>query len=149
VLGVVATSAWQSERVVAMKPGDSTDIAGYELAFRGVAPAQGPNYREQVGVLAVTRAGAAVTELAPSKRLYDAPRQATTEAGIHAAWHGDLYVVLGESRRTAAGSCGSISIAGADRPAPSSWRWAVPLSLSDRRSASAPPPAAPLTPRVM
>ena len=49
VLGIVATSAWQSERVVAMKPGDSTEIAGYALAFRGVAPAQGPNYREQVG----------------------------------------------------------------------------------------------------
>ena len=68
-----------------MKPGDSTEIAGYALAFSGVAPAQGPNYREQVGVLAVTRGGAAVTELNPAKRLYDAPRQATTEAGIHVA----------------------------------------------------------------
>ena len=42
VIGIVATSAWQSERVVAMKPGDTTDIAGYQLAFRGVAPAQAP-----------------------------------------------------------------------------------------------------------
>ncbi len=103
VLGIVATSAWQSERVVAMKPGDSTEIAGYALAFRGVAPAQGPNYREQVGVLAVTRAGAVVAELNPSKRLYDAPRQATTEAGIHAAWGGDLYVVLGDELKDGSG----------------------------------------------
>ena len=103
MLGIVATSAWQSERVVAMKPGDSTEIAGYALAFRGVAPAQGPNYREQVGVLAVTRGGAAVTELNPAKRLYDAPRQATTEAGIHAAWHGDLYVVLGDELKDGSG----------------------------------------------
>ena len=103
VLGIVATSAWQSERVVAMKPGDSTEIAGYELTFRGVAPAQGPNYQEQVGLLAVTRAGAAVTELDPSKRLYDAPRQATTEAGIHAAWRGDLYVVLGDELKDGSG----------------------------------------------
>jgi cytochrome c-type biogenesis protein CcmF len=103
VLGIVATSAWQSERVVAMKPGDSTEIAGYQLAFRGVAPAQGPNYREQVGVLAVTRGGAVVTELNPSKRLYDAPRQATTEAGIHAAWGGDLYVVLGDEMKDGSG----------------------------------------------
>jgi len=36
VLGIVATSAWQSERVVAMKPGDSTEIAGYALALRGI-----------------------------------------------------------------------------------------------------------------
>src|SRR5262245_19916800 len=96
VIGIVATSAWQSERVVAMQPGERTDIAGYELAFRGVAPAQGPNYREQVGVLAVTRGGAAITELTPAKRLYDAPRQATTEAAIHVSWRGDLYAVLGD-----------------------------------------------------
>jgi cytochrome c-type biogenesis protein CcmF len=103
VIGIVATSAWQSERVVAMQPGDSTEIAGYRLAFRGVAPAQGPNYREQVGVLAVTRGGTVVTELNPAKRLYDAPRQATTEAGIHAAWSGDLYAVLGDEMKDGSG----------------------------------------------
>jgi cytochrome c-type biogenesis protein CcmF len=103
VIGIVATSAWQSERVVAMQPGDSTEIAGYRLAFRGVAPAQGPNYREQVGVLAVTRGVTVVTELNPAKRLYDAPRQATTEAGIHAAWSGDLYAVLGDEMKDGSG----------------------------------------------
>jgi len=98
LLGIVATSAWQSERVVAMRAGDSTEIAGYVLTFRGVAPAQGPNYQEQVGLFAVTSSssGARVTELSPAKRLYDAPRQATTEAAIHVAIMGDLYVVLGD-----------------------------------------------------
>jgi cytochrome c-type biogenesis protein CcmF len=96
VIGIVATSAWQSEHIVLMRPGDSTEIAGYRLAFRGVAPAQGPNYQEQVGVVSVTRNGSPVTELAPSKRLYDAPRQATTEAAIHVSWRGDLYAVLGD-----------------------------------------------------
>ena len=75
LIGIVATSAWQSENIVAMKPGDRTSIAGYDLEFRGLAPAQGPNYIEQVGVFAVTRGGAPVTELAPSKRLYDMPRR--------------------------------------------------------------------------
>ena len=28
--------------------------------------------------------------------MYTAPPQATTEAGIHAAWSGDLYAVLGD-----------------------------------------------------
>ena len=96
LLGIVATSAWQSEHVVTMRPGDSTDIAGYTLAFRGVAPARGPNYQEQVGLFAVTRGGSPVTELAPTKRLYDSPRQSTTEAAIHVALAGDLYAVLGD-----------------------------------------------------
>ncbi len=96
VIGIVATTAWQSESVITMQPGDRTEIAGYELAFRGVAPQQGPNYQEQVGLLTVTRGGAPVTELAPAKRLYDTPRQSTTEAAIHVSWRGDLYVVLGD-----------------------------------------------------
>src|SRR5262245_44900907 len=103
VLGIVATTAWQSERVVTLKIGERTDIAGYELTFRGVAPNQGPNYQEQVGLFAVTRGGSPVTELEPAKRIYDAPRQATTEAGIYAAWAGDLYVVLGDAMQDDSG----------------------------------------------
>ncbi|MEZ5907563.1 MAG: heme lyase CcmF/NrfE family subunit [Hyphomicrobiaceae bacterium] len=98
VIGIVATSAWQSERVLAMKPGQSVAIAGYTLTFKGTAPSKGPNYQEQVGLFAVTRGGAPVTELTPSKRLYDAPRQATSEAGIHVSWRGDLYAVIGDEQ---------------------------------------------------
>jgi cytochrome c-type biogenesis protein CcmF len=103
VIGIVATTAWQSEQVTAMKPGNTTAIAGYDIAFRGVVPAQGPNYREQVGLLVVTRAGLPVAELAPAKRLYDAPRQSTTEAGIHASLWGDLYIVLGDELKDGSG----------------------------------------------
>jgi cytochrome c-type biogenesis protein CcmF len=96
VIGIVAASAWQSELVLAMKPGERARIAGYELAFRGVASGRGPNYDEQTATLAVTRGGARVTDLAPSKRTFDAPRQTTTESAIHVGWRGDLYVVLGD-----------------------------------------------------
>jgi cytochrome c-type biogenesis protein CcmF len=100
VIGIVATTAWQSETIVAMKPGDRTEIAGYTIEFRGTSDSRGPNYVEETGRLVVTRGGALVTELAPSKRLYDAPRQATTEAGIHVAWAGDLYAILGDRQTT-------------------------------------------------
>jgi cytochrome c-type biogenesis protein CcmF len=103
LLGIVATTAWQSERVVTLKVGEQLEIAGYELTFRGVVPNQGPNYQEQVGLMAVTRGGSPVTELEPAKRIYDAPRQATTEAGIYAAWTGDLYVVLGDAMQDGSG----------------------------------------------
>src|SRR5207253_1575117 len=103
VLGIVATSAWQSESVVTLRAGETTKIAGYALAFRGVAPAQGSNYQEQVGLFTVTRGGAAMTGLSPAKRLYDAPRQPTTEAAIHVALAGDLYVVLGDELKDGGG----------------------------------------------
>ncbi len=95
-LGIVATSAWQTEVVQAMTPGDRIAVAGYDLTFRGVAPSKGPNYQETIGRMEVARGGAAVTVLEPSKRLYDQPRVPTTEAGILNAWGGDLYVVLGD-----------------------------------------------------
>jgi cytochrome c-type biogenesis protein CcmF len=99
VVGIVATSAYRQERILIMKPGDEVSLAGYTLAFRGVAPATGPNYRADVGQFDIARGGKAVARLEPSKRLYDAPPQPTTEAGIHASWRGDLYVVLGDAQQ--------------------------------------------------
>ncbi|MGE0023408.1 MAG: heme lyase CcmF/NrfE family subunit [Hyphomicrobium sp.] len=98
VCGIVGTSAYKSEAILIMKPGDTTEIAGYELAFRGAAPSKGPNYTETLGVFDVTRAGTPVIRLEPSKRLYDAPPQPTSEAGIYASWGGDLYTVLGDQQ---------------------------------------------------
>ncbi|MCC7251020.1 heme lyase CcmF/NrfE family subunit [Hyphomicrobium sp.] len=98
VVGIVGTSAYKSEEILLMRPGDKAVIAGYELAFRGAAPAKGPNYTETIGVFDVTRGGTPVTRLEPSKRLYDAPPQPTSEAGIYAAWTGDLYAVLGDQQ---------------------------------------------------
>ncbi|MEZ5851468.1 MAG: heme lyase CcmF/NrfE family subunit [Hyphomicrobiaceae bacterium] len=98
VIGIVATSAWQTELITVMKPGQKVDVAGFELTFRGSSPGSGPNYTEVNGSMVVTSGGRPVTELMPSKRLYDQPRQATTEAGIYNAWSGDLYVVLGDEQ---------------------------------------------------
>ncbi len=96
VLGLVATTAWRSERIEALAPGSSIEIAGYALAFEGVQERQGPNYSELVGMFEVTRGGQPVTTLIPSKRSYAVEKSATTEAGIHNSWRGDLYIVLGD-----------------------------------------------------
>ena len=99
VIGIVATSAWQEEVVLPMKPGERAQIGGFELVMTGTAPVTGPNYTELVGRFNVTRDGAPVTELLPTKRLYDTPKTSTTEAGIHVSWRGDLYAVLGDEQQ--------------------------------------------------
>ncbi len=96
VLGLVGTTAWRSERIEALVPGGTVDIAGYELTFQGVKERQGPNYKELAGLFSVTRAGQPVTTLIPSKRAYSVEKSATTEAGIYNSWRGDLYIVLGD-----------------------------------------------------
>ena len=96
VIGLVATTAWRSERIEALAPGATVDIAGYELTFEGVKEGLGPNYKELAGIFRVTRDGQPVTTLIPSKRAYPVEKSATTEAGIHNSWRGDLYLVLGD-----------------------------------------------------
>jgi cytochrome c-type biogenesis protein CcmF len=102
VIGIAATAAWRSEQILALKPGDTAEIAGYSLLFKGVAPRQGPNYRERVAVFTVARNGKPVTELDPSKRDFTIEQSGTTEAGIYASWRGDLYAVLGDELRDGA-----------------------------------------------
>jgi cytochrome c-type biogenesis protein CcmF len=99
VIGIVGTSAYRSETVMLMKPGDTAEIAGYTLTFKKASTQPGPNYSELTGVLEATRGGAVIAELRPGKRTYTAPRQTTTEAGIHVSWRGDLYAVLGDDQK--------------------------------------------------
>ncbi|HSH63567.1 MAG TPA: cytochrome c-type biogenesis CcmF C-terminal domain-containing protein, partial [Methyloceanibacter sp.] len=102
VIGIVATTAWRSEAFLSLKPGDTAEIAGYSLLFKGVAPHQGPNYRERVGRFKVTRNDREITVLQPSKREFMIEQSGTTEAGIHASWRGDLYAVLGDALKDGA-----------------------------------------------
>ncbi|MCV0425364.1 MAG: heme lyase CcmF/NrfE family subunit [Roseibium sp.] len=98
VLGIVTASAFQEERITTMRPGDTVNLVGYEVTFDGAAPRQGPNYTEEVGHFTIRKAGAYVTELDPSKRVYTARQMPTTEAGIHTIGFSQLYLSLGESR---------------------------------------------------
>ena len=97
-VGIVATTAYQTEKILVMKPGAKVEVAGYELTFKGTNPQRGPNYKEDVAKFEVASGGSLVTVLEPAKRVYDAPPQPTTEAGILASWLGDLYVVIGDAQ---------------------------------------------------
>ena len=98
VIGIAATTAWHTEAVQVLGPGARLTLAGYDVSFAGAYPGRGPNYQETTGRFDVSRNGSPVTQLMPSKRIFDMPRQATTQAAIFNAWGGDLYVVLGDSQ---------------------------------------------------
>ncbi|ADJ22945.1 cytochrome c-type biogenesis protein CcmF [Hyphomicrobium denitrificans ATCC 51888] len=98
VVGIIATSAYREEHILVMKPGQTLSVAGYDVKFTGFESGRGPNYREDFADFDVMRSGTSIGRLRPSKRLYDAPPQPTTEAGIHASWRGDLYLVIGDSQ---------------------------------------------------
>ena len=96
ILGITASSAWQTEKIQYMKPGETVDLAGYTVTFKGVTKATGPNYRTDLGTFVVTRGDREIATLVGEKRFYPVQRQQTTEAAIHTTWLSDIYAVLGD-----------------------------------------------------
>jgi cytochrome c-type biogenesis protein CcmF len=96
VAGVTASSAWQSEAILVMQPGDRAELAGYEFTLARIDEEQGPNYMARRATFEATRSGEPIATLTPEKRFYRVERQATSEAGIDMGLFRDLYVVLGD-----------------------------------------------------
>ena len=95
IAGMTASTAWMSEQIVRLEPGDRIEIAGYTLRFDGVERVPGPNYEaERATIVAMTASSSFV--LTPENRWYPVAQRATTEAAIRTTWVADLYVVLGD-----------------------------------------------------
>jgi cytochrome c-type biogenesis protein CcmF len=143
VAGVTASSAWQSEAILVMQPGDRAALAGYDFTLARIDEAEGPNYVARRATFEVSADGAPVATLNPEKRFYPVERQATSEAGIDMGFFRDLYVVLGDPVEGAEAGAGH-TVRIYHNPLVM-WIWggviimgfAGVLSLSDRRSGSA------------
>ena len=96
VAGITASSAWQSEAILVMKPGDRAEVAGYQFTLARIDEVPGPNYVARRATFDVTKDGAPVARVIPQKRFYPVEQQATSEAGIDSGLWRDLYVVLGD-----------------------------------------------------
>jgi cytochrome c-type biogenesis protein CcmF len=97
IAGMVGSTAWSVERIELMRPGETLDLADYQVRLDMVAEVAGPNYTAQQATLSVTRDGAPVVTLRPQKRWYPVTRVATTETAIHTTYVSDIYAALGDA----------------------------------------------------
>ena len=97
LLGIVAETHWNAERIVSLKPSQAVTLRHYELTFEDVVARQGPNYREQVARFAVRRDGQVLATLEPSKRSFATRGMTTTEAALLTRGVSQLYVSLGDT----------------------------------------------------
>jgi cytochrome c-type biogenesis protein CcmF len=104
IAGMVGSTAWMTERIELMNPGDTMTVAGYEMTFEGAERVRGANYAADRGVITVTRGGEAIATLTPEKRWYPVAQMQTTEAAIHTTWVSDVYAALGEPQDNGAWS---------------------------------------------
>jgi cytochrome c-type biogenesis protein CcmF len=97
LLGIVAATAWGSERIAEMKVGDNLDIAHYRLTFAGLFGRQGPNYHDVVGRFIVHRMnGDLIGVMEPSRRSFPTRNMTTTEAALMTRGVSQLYLSLGD-----------------------------------------------------
>lgn len=97
LIAITGSLAWQSEKLLVMRPGQSATIAGYTLRFIGVdAHLRGPNYTASQGLFFAEKNGRTIAVMRPERRLYDNPPEPKATVAIHTDFVNDLYVVLGE-----------------------------------------------------
>ncbi|HSO06789.1 MAG TPA: heme lyase CcmF/NrfE family subunit [Pelomicrobium sp.] len=96
VAGVTLVKTFETDSLVKLVPGQSTEVAGYLFTFRGVVEYNGPNYLGARGTIEVARDGEAATVLLPEKRRYLSQQMPMTEAAIDYGFTRHLYAALGE-----------------------------------------------------
>ena len=96
VLGIVAVTAWETELVTTLNPGETAELSGYSVAFDDFRQVPGPNYLSDEGHFTVTAPGGGTRQLMADRRTYVASGMPTTEAAIETYGFSQLYLQLGE-----------------------------------------------------
>ena len=94
-IGASGVESYKIEKDVALKPGDSYSIAGYEFRFVNSVDVRGPNYDAVQALVVVTHGGKPVTVLEPQKRHFRAQQSDNSKAAISVGWSRDLFVAMG------------------------------------------------------
>ncbi len=94
--GMAADSAFTVEKLVAARPGDRIQTAGWTVQFNRILPIAGDNWTALQADMQVSRPGGAPVDIHPQSRFFTSPPTSTTEAALLTRWNGQLYVVLGQ-----------------------------------------------------
>ena len=97
LVGALLVEALNTQRELAMTPGQTLEVGRYAFQFQGVDEVKGPNYLATRGHVQVLRGDKPLVLLHPEKREYASGGQVMSEVGIHRTVFGDVYVALGES----------------------------------------------------
>jgi cytochrome c-type biogenesis protein CcmF len=96
VIALTTVQSFTVERDVALAPGESAHVAGYDLRFTGVRPVEGPNFDGVGGTFVITRDGAPIAVLTPQKRQFWVQHQVTSETAIKMTRGNNILLALGE-----------------------------------------------------
>ena len=124
----IAGMSLATQTIVLVKPGETVHLAGYDWTLEELHDAAGSNYAARIATVRVTRDGALVTVLQPSRRSFPVQQMTVTEAAISTNLLRDLYAVLGDER-----DAGAVLRLHRNPLAP--WIWLGALVMAARRNA--------------
>ncbi|MDP8985816.1 MAG: heme lyase CcmF/NrfE family subunit [Pseudomonadota bacterium] len=96
-IGASGVESYKVEKDVALEPGGSFAIAGYDFRFVNATDVRGPNYDAVQALVEVTKAGKPVAILKPEKRHFWVQQTDNSQAAISVDWSRDLFVAMGDS----------------------------------------------------
>ena len=96
VIGIVCATAFQTEIVSSMRPGEVIEIAGYSIAYDGESRISGPNFTGEQGRFTIADPWGGERGLTSERRVYAVSGTPTTEAGIRTYGFSQMYVQFGE-----------------------------------------------------
>ncbi len=94
VIGIIASTVYQTEKVVSLRVGDEFAIDGYRVKLERIHDVRGKNWSAQEGVFEVYEGDTLLTKLRPQKRVYDASQTPTTESAIYAKNMGHIFLTM-------------------------------------------------------
>ncbi len=92
----IAGMALSQQAIVAVTPGQTTQLAGYAWTLDGLTTVQGPNYVARVATVTVRHDGHVVAVLHPGRRSFPLEQQTTNDTAIRTNFLFDLYTALGD-----------------------------------------------------
>ena len=96
VAGITGSSAWTVEKIEAVKPPGSVELAGYTVALDAVTDAKGPDYTATRADIRLLKGDELVTAMHPEKRFFPREQGSQTDVAIRTNLLADVYVVVGD-----------------------------------------------------
>jgi cytochrome c-type biogenesis protein CcmF len=97
LFGIVSVTNWEKERIVAVKPGQTISLSGYDFKFDGMDKQTGPNFTAIAARFTVREGGVPIGVMESARRTFDARGMTTTESALMTRGLSQLYVSLGDS----------------------------------------------------
>ncbi|MDO8302812.1 MAG: cytochrome c-type biogenesis CcmF C-terminal domain-containing protein, partial [Sedimentisphaerales bacterium] len=95
-VGIAGSGGYDTEKDVALKPGEATQVAGFNIVFDGLGEVQKENFVAVTANMSVYKEKTLIAKMQPAKAFYYRQEKSASEVDIRRTLAYDLYFALTE-----------------------------------------------------